>query len=461
MVWVTPFDNGSQAWITCVATVRGMTRSVRSRVANRDIGIWNNAIFAGAGASGQTINGNVDIRGSVHLLGEGERYSDLNGNAQWDAAEAFTDSNHNGVWDPGEPYVDTNGDGVWSAAEPYNDSNRNGVYDEPFTASDLNSSFSGTAYIGNNYANMPSDLEALVPALSSIGGVESLQAEFRCKHGRTSLSGSATIGTSSVVDGGASKSTLDGVFASDGFTGSGGAANVFSDNGTNEAYDLEGYGLEFPLITGIGAMPYTDPQGVSWASYTDYYDSRALTVPVATIKSTTPAFAYGPDAYGNSIVFTPEVTVGGVTTPATIVVHGVCKFAGDLQIGAKDTIRYRGDGTIYSPGTIRVDGDLLPAAGEVFPTTTRLGVVARNDLMLATGPGSAQLKMAGAFYAQDSIVSRKQNQIAGTFVSNFYDLGTNVPNIYQVPTLSKNMPPAMPGDMSIYSVKLRTWRERH
>jgi hypothetical protein len=68
--------------------------------------------------------------------------------------------------------------------------------------------------------------------------------------------------------------------------------------------------------------------------------------------------------------------------------------------------------------------------------------------------------MAGAFYAQGTIRSAKQNQIAGTFVANFYDMGTNVPNIYQVPTLVHNMPPGMPGDKNYYTIRLHTWRER-
>ena len=68
--------------------------------------------------------------------------------------------------------------------------------------------------------------------------------------------------------------------------------------------------------------------------------------------------------------------------------------------------------------------------------------------------------MAGAFYAQGTIVSAKQNQIAGTFVASYFDMGTNVPNIYQVPALPQNMPPAMPGDKNYYSLKVRSWRQR-
>ncbi|MEJ5171968.1 MAG: hypothetical protein WHU10_13355, partial [Fimbriimonadales bacterium] len=56
--------------------------------------------------------------------------------------------------------------------------------------------------------------------------------------------------------------------------------------------------------------------------------------------------------------------------------------------------------------------------------------------------------------------SAKQNQIAGTFVANFFDMGTNVPNIYQVPELRRNLPPGMPGDKPYVTLRIRTWRER-
>lgn len=454
--WVSPGSTPKFGWITCSANISGFTRSVRSRLRGKNVGIWNNAIFAGTGAAGQAINGNVDIRGSVHLLGEGEEYSDLNSNGHRDGAEPFTDSNSNGVWDPGEPYTDSNNDGVWSAAEPYNDSNNNGVYDPPMTVTEMNSTFSGKAYIGNNYHNMPTALESIVPSLMGPGiTVETLDSEVRCKHGKIALSGTASLGTSDLIDGGTSKNTLDGVFVNDGWGGNQGSASVFSDNGTTEAYDLEGYGIKFPLITGIGAETYT-AGGSQYDNYTAYYNSKGLSVNVSTIKSTTAAFSFGPDSNGNSLSFTPA----SGSTPAVLNITGVIRLSGDLQIGAKDSVYYKGSGTMYSPGTIRVDGNFLPKPGETFPTTSKIGLVAQNDLMLATGNGSAQLKMAGAFYAMDTIVSRKQNEIAGTFVSNYFDMGTNVPSIFQVPALASNMPPAMPGDKQVWSVQSLTWRER-
>lgn len=39
-------------------------------------------------------------------------------------------------------------------------------------------------------------------------------------------------------------------------------------------------------------------------------------------------------------------------------------------------------------------------------------------------------------------------------------MGTNVPKIYQVPSLAANMPPGMPGDKSYYTIKVKTWRQR-
>lgn len=459
-VTVQPTSLGTTAWVTATVNNRGYNRSIRVFLNSRDVSIWNNAVFAGSGAGGQAIAGNVDIRGSVHVLGDGEVYSDLNANAKWDPAEPFTDSNKNGVWDPGEPFTDTNMDGVWSAAEPYNDTNMNRVYDPPLTQTDLNSSFYGTAYIGNNYSGMPADLEGMVPASPRISGIETLGAEVRVKHGQISISGTASVGKNELIDGGGSKATIDGSFVNDGYTGTRGASAVFSDNGTTNAYDIDHLGISFPLIYGLGAQPYKDPSGTVWASQSAFYDARGLVCPVKTITSMTPAFKYS-DSYGNSIEFSPATTVDDVMYPPILTVRGVVKFDGDLQLGQKDTIRYVGNGTLYSTGHMRIDGNILPYPGRTFPTDARLGFVTKQNMYLAAGAGSAQLKMAGAFYAQGVVYSAKQNQIAGTFVGNFFDMGTNVPNIYQVPGLSLNLPPNMPGDRNYYTIRVRTWRDRY
>lgn len=454
-VTIEPISDGSYAWITSEVTVSNTSRSVRVLVSSRDVNIWNNAIFAGTGASGKAINGNVDIRGSVHLLGDGEPYTDLNGNGKWDGAEPFTDSNGNGKWDPGEPFTDLNGDGVWNPAEPYNDSNGNGKYDPPLTVTELNSSFSGNAFIGNHYDGMPSNLLSKIPPIPTYNGLQTLSTEVRVKHGLIRLQGAAKIGTSTNFNG--QKAKIDGAYVNDGWAGNPGESAVFSDNGTKEKYDL-GDRVKFPYITGIGAEEYTYPgNGQTYSTFKDFLNDQSMTVTIGKIAESTPAFQFGPDANGNMLKWTPK----SGSFPGKLEINGIVKVNGNLTLGdKKQTIYYDGKGTLYATGDIDVHANLFPANNKIFPTQAVLGLLAEKNMYLATGSGDSQLSMMGAFYAQGTIVSAKQNQIAGTFVANFYDMGTNVPNIYQVPELRKNLPPGMPGDESIISLKRRTWRER-
>jgi hypothetical protein len=39
-------------------------------------------------------------------------------------------------------------------------------------------------------------------------------------------------------------------------------------------------------------------------------------------------------------------------------------------------------------------------------------------------------------------------------------MGNNVPNIYQIPALRKNLPPGMPGDQLYVTLKIKSWRSR-
>ncbi|MEA2551970.1 MAG: hypothetical protein QOJ65_146 [Fimbriimonadaceae bacterium] len=455
-VYITPTAD-KIAYITAVVTYKGITRSVRSYITEKDVGIWNNAIFAGSGATGQAINGNVDIRGSVHILGDGEPYTDLNGSGSRDAAEAFTDKNKNGIWDPGEVYTDSNGDGAYTVAEPYNDTNGNGAYDPPLTQTDMDTTLTGSAYIGNNYSGVPANILAVIPAAPTVGGVAQLGTEVRVKHGMISIGGAASVGTSSIVDGGLSKGSIDGSYVNDGYTGNKGASAVSSDNGTTNTYDLGGLNISMPIISGIGAQQYKDKTGSMWSTHQAYLDSKSLTIPVSTLTSGTAAFTYGPDANGNSISFKPAS--GG--SPAEINITGIVKVAGNLQLGnPKELITYKGKGTLYAAGDMNIDADIMPASGLTFPTGTHMGFIALKNMNLATGAGSSHLSMAGAFYAQGQIKSAKQTEVAGTFVSNFFDMGKNVPKIYQVPTLASNMPPGMPGDKHYYSFKVRSFRDR-
>lgn len=47
------------------------------------LNVWNNVMFAGSGQQGNAIAGNVAFHGPVTILGEGEPFTDLNGNGKW------------------------------------------------------------------------------------------------------------------------------------------------------------------------------------------------------------------------------------------------------------------------------------------------------------------------------------------------------------------------------------------
>lgn len=439
------------ATINSSATYRNVTESVRVRVTTRAIGVWDNAIFAGTGQSGRGINGNVDIRGSVHILGEGDPFSDLNGNGVRDVAEAFVDLNGNGTFDPGigETFTDTDGNGVWTDAEPYQDSNLNGHYDEPLTATDLDvaADLSGRAYIGNNYYAMPAALRAKVPALAlkSVGGqmVETLNAELRVKHGKVNLSGTATAGLPNNTSN-ALKETLDGVYVSDGYGGNHGASSIYSDNGSSNGYDL-GDRIPFPSLFDTYTSPST---GATYSTYANYLRSRAMVVPITKLDSSVASFAMSDGT--NSISWNASTKVLNIT--------GIVRVMGDLDLAKKnEAITYQGRGTFFAEGTVRVHCSVLPA--NTFPTVDVLGCIAGQDIEFATGSGESQLSGAGAWYAQRTIKSAKQNQFAGTYVANYFDMGTNVPSIYQVPALSSNLPPGMPGgDACFASVQVVSWK---
>lgn len=426
-----------------------MTRTVKAVVEYRqeNVNVWNNAIFGGVGQAGKSINGNVQIRGSIHLLGDGETFTDLDCDGRWDNNEAYTDKNGNGQYDAGETYVDTDGDGHRDAREPFVDANGNGSRDPALTVTDLAEEISGNANIGNNYAAMPADLRSRVPTPPSetFGGefVESLKTKLRVKNGRVSISGSATVGDPNVT-GNSVKETIKGTYVSDGFAGNAGTANVYSDNGYANGYDLADGLVTLPLID---SGSFTK-DSVTYPTYLDYLRSNATVVTGdLTITKGTARTISGPK--------------GSLTIDASgnMTVTGIVYVTGNISFGpSKARIIYEGSGTLATPASTFVHCDLLPKTR--FPTADALGLIAGDRIELATGSGDAQLTMALAMYAQHKIVSVKQNEIAGTMVGSYYQM-SNVPRLYQVPELANYLPPGMPGGDPIYIASLTTesWQE--
>jgi len=428
-------DNSGRIVIDSTGTATLGPRTQRRRLVavvtrtGDDSGCWSNLIFAGVGQSGKAINGNVRMRGRIHILGDGE---------------PFTDSDQDGAHDPAEPYTDTNG---------------NGSYDGPLTPGHVALAISGNADIANNYNGIDAALLARIPPCptQTFGGepVQSLGTTLRVKHGRVDISGSGAVGYANVAGGSpAVKETVNGVYVTDGFGGNQGSASVRSDNGTTAAYDM-GNRLTFPDV-----LTPTTIDGSSYASHMHFLQQKGLTItPPGGVLTLKPNQNYGPycDAYGNRIY------VNGTTR--RIEVQGIVYIDGDLHLSrgqgsGNDTFTYVGRGTLATTGSLHVHTHLLPA-GE-FPTDDALGLLARRDVEIATGNGDSQLNVAGAVYAQECVVTGKQTNFAGAMVANYFDLGNNVPHLYHVPKLAERdpqgdyqfLPPGLPGGTPTLTVSL-------
>jgi hypothetical protein len=71
----------------------------------------------------------------------------------------------------------------------------------------------------------------------------------------------------------------------------------------------------------------------------------------------------------------------------------------------------------------------------------------------------ASKRVAAAVYAENQVTIDKQYDVVGAVVSRFLDMGGQVPHLYQMPNLAKNLPPGMPGGNIFNYVKILSWRE--
>lgn len=384
---------------------------------NNPYNIWNNVIFAGHGQNGITIKGNVGIHGSVHILGDGEPFRDLN---------------NNGTWDPGEPYSDSNHDGAW---------------DPPLTAAQSALDMTGTATVSNNYNGLSAVLASRVVPLptTSFGGetVQTIQAELRVQHGNVALDGNAKVGQPNVTGGSpAVKETMDGVYVNDGWTGSAASAAVFSDNGYESTYDMQDGPPEMPDLDG----PYTDNTGTNYPTYMAYLKSRALVIPGDLDFKTGGTLPYISNGLGSI----------SLDASGNLVIKGIVYVTGDIKFDVgptgKSAIQYDGKGMLVSEKDVEINVDVY--AKTTFPTRDLLGIVAHGSMEFGTGDGASQLNLQGAYFAQEEVINGKQNKIMGACVSNSFGM-EQVPDLYQVPSLAENLPPDMPGAGNI---NVYTWR---
>jgi hypothetical protein len=373
-------------WVRSVGQVQNMTRTVVTQLGLRNISPWNNAIFAGEGASGGVISGNVDIRGSVHLLG-------------------------------------------------------NSILD-----SDPAMSLSGNGNIGNNYIDMPAALSSRVPSILKpfAGGMaEDLETNVRVKNGTLELSGTGEVGQDQGGLGAGYKGLVEGVFTSDGYGGNQGTNNVYSDNGTGHGYDC-GDRLTFPKITD----PYE-----GYASYVEYLRANALVIDnadsLAVLADIEPETTFSASNGKGSITLDGN---GNMDVDGIILIDGPVAFSGKLH----DVISYTGKASIMVNGDITFQVDVLTKWLDTYPADDMVAFMTPNSMMF----DKPQLAIMGLFYAEDTITSKKQTHVAGTFFSNYFDMGLNVPAIYQVPDTTDNLPPGIIGSEDIWVLTQNLWAER-
>lgn len=412
--------------IYAFASNNGITRGTEVVVEAVGITIWDNAIFAGAGQAGGLINGNVSIHGSVHLLGDNL----LVGNAA-------------------------------------------------LAAIDL----SGTSLIHNNYVGLDAALEARIPALpiTNFNGenIATIEAKLRVKNGLVGMSGNSEIGEPDVPGNGV-KETMDGTFVNDGWTGNAVTADgdrgdpqaVSSDNGWDETYDL-GNKLPMPYLVDDYRDPLTGATFINPGTGVNYtheeYFTQVLTTTSYPGDMTIRANA---DFYFNATT--------GDTDPANrqpgedyiyfergsnvLEINGQIAINGDFTLdrgsGNDKTMHYTGRAAILA-NNVELAVNLYSRNSDgttalSYPVNNCLGIMARGDMMVGQ---SSQLDIMGAFYSQGTTASQRQTTILGTIVGTYFDMGTNVPDIYQVPILKDNLPEGMIGSYPNNSYNQVSWRE--
>lgn len=356
----------------------------------------------------------------------------------------------------------------------------------------------GTAdQIVNYYKGIDATLQGGIAALplktNPITGETSqgtLDTVLRVNQGAVQISsGSASVGEANVSNNGV-KETLNGVYTNQGFTGTPGAANVYSDNGAGTGFDLPRELTPFPDLTGAytGApLPSGSPTPASHDAYLQG-NSLAITGSIS-IDSRTDNFSYPAGltdlSQCTSACFIYRGPAGG--NPATLMVNGIVWVkGGDITLGGVglnrlSAIRYQGSGTLYarssassSPwGTIEVTSDLFPVAGSTFPTTASLGLISGGSVTVGDWTSwwsNPTLRIAATIFANSYMnYNFAPYQIAGSVTSRYFYswLGAR---IYAVPALggmcgsAPCRPIGMPGVRpakggSPYFVRTLSWRD--
>ena len=118
---------------------------------------------------------------------------------------------------------------------------------------------------------------------------------------------------------------------------------------------------------------------------------------------------------------------------------------------------YTGKASLFATGNIGVNGSLVTSGNNSFPTNV-IGFMTPGNIALGD---SSHVDIMGLFYAETKISIDKQTNLIGSIVANQYDLGNNVPAIYQVPQTATNTPSGLIGGSGNSSnpIQLILWQK--
>lgn len=407
--------------IIAAGSAKEVRRIIQVRVGVENRNIWNNAIFAedASQSSQNLINGNVTIAGSVHILG-------------------------------------TN-----------------------YLPTDVALDMTGGARILNNYEPVDTELLNVIPDCPQVWyngeTVDSLSAQVKVQHGNIFIDSSASGIGEPDVPGNQYKETVDAVYQNDGYTGSQGENEVFSDNGPYSPYIGDEHYVRFPSLQ--------DPYyfgGTTYATYLDFLQANSLMITdaaqlaeLADIKYDS-NFDYS-DANGriamdgdghltiDGIVYIGDGTENdGYGADMTIsraietIVIGTDPETG-LPITQDITrdITYTGNAAILTTGSVKIDCDFYSEGAESYPDNI-IGIMTPHNVHFGD---SSQIDVAGVFYAEEKISAVKQTEVAGAWVSNCFDMGKNVPAIYQVWAIIDHLPFGLIGSNPHWVCAPTSWEE--
>jgi hypothetical protein len=413
--------SSDEVYVMSLASGNGGMAAIEYHLAMDDLSPYNNAIFTGAGVSGQ-FQGSVNLAGSIYSRGT------LDVGAGVKMVNNYTTGNASSILSPGDDLYDMlpavtdleakirvkGGDlniDAASAQVGYSGTNNHveGVYVDGATNIDS---------VGTHYYGDPPNLSSEVPDVPLPTIYDGLREIFD--------------------DLGADLDTC--IAAKSGGNDAAIATSIYAD-----------------WASGTGCLSAQPSTGM-------VIDATALG---GIIQDSSPDLTYD-DGAGNGLFFD--------TATDTLTIKGNVVILGDLDFGqsnGNDTIRYEAYGdssggfaqadgaTLYCSGDLGIRGDFSPDPTKGYlkgitgvDDINSLGVVTPGDITFEGKPGNIH---AGFYFADGQVNFNKQSKFAGTVIGGLVNF-SQVPDIYQVPNLQNYLPPGVPGGQNIIMLTSREWR---